>query len=973
MASRKRSEQVSVPLGLCQTKRVKKRSSIPSSSSSHSAVAACRTRPKMAYRWLSQANDDAITAKDFSLTDRKAIMLKQDSLCTYQTSEDRPLYDNKQSSRDEAFPGVQPDAPVYTSSSKAGPAAPTALLLAEMNARNNNDVADFCSIIDDLTIQNKKLRKRLKRYRRLHCPLLEEEKLFELRIHRLDAPRKRQLEDTLRNLTLSIEGDPLGKGETLEPQPARPKSLTSLQNRSSFSTLNSRPLDSAYASVSGAGANHYNPGHPRASQAVNASLRDISEALMPKHSLAMSDKSKSKLVVRRLEQIFTGKAAASRVHRQSRQQQEVSNSAAEVDSSKIEAHGQRASHEGTREARILPDDADLRVETMEEANEAAGKPLDADDGAESLIHSTIASRAASSEQRPTRPLDLDLRRAQVPSDNIEYIRHLGLVSPTDDGSIMSQSDDGWMYLNFLVGMAQLHTLNVTTEFVRKAIGQVSDMFELSVDGSKVKWLGGTEGTRMNPDGDDSEGQLNCKPSLRASVPLGNHGSLAEPSSRDELDERQEPNSALPVHASRCCSPPEIGAKRRPVHAGGWNSSQQFQYKPLFFHTARSGDEDDSGISSDSISSTDTMDFATGINTSSFAVRERQRRFVGRKRESGPIIFYNRARFCTDLGGDPDGPAAENVSYHRCTEQPLGCRQPSLSDEELDDSTDANISRADTPAVLGLGDTESPVLTRLALDLEALRTSDADCASGVDTPMSMEASGLGGVRPEDNFVVKVQRRQSVKHTSAIRLSPSPSTPDLVHKVHHSVPRTPVHALRATQHILRSGAPQALVRSEVISAAKTNMAPSPLPPPSYVRLPYSSSESDEASDEDEGELGMLDHPTPDFPEHHKPAESFIDPSPDTESTESSYETTSPGSDDSSSIDMLAHARAQDPEAVMAQEREFENNRLNQLSAVGSHGAAATPGAGAPSESASRVDSDEDSMSFDVDEESEMSDGD
>ncbi len=49
----------------------------------------------------------------------------------------------------------------------------------------------------------------------------------------------------------------------------------------------------------------------------------------------------------------------------------------------------------------------------------------------------------SPDQRPTRPLDLDIHRAQVASDNIDYIRHLGLSSPEFEDSIHTKGRS-WM-------------------------------------------------------------------------------------------------------------------------------------------------------------------------------------------------------------------------------------------------------------------------------------------------------------------------------------------------------------------------------------------------------------------------------------------------------------------------------------------------------------------------------------------------
>ncbi|KAL9125872.1 MAG: hypothetical protein Q9217_004985 [Psora testacea] len=958
LAFQKRPAQSPYPLGLRQNKRAKTQSS---SSNPHitDTTTKIQNGQKQAQGWFDQANNSATAVEQVPFVDTGSVW-------AYEFPDDPPFYVKDQTSDNSNFLAMPSERSAQSVPSKIGPTAPTASLLAQMNATNDNDSEDFRSVIDDLTIENKKLRKKLSKFERLHCSHLQEEKLFEVRIHGLAAHRKRELEDTLRRFASSIDEDSPCDRSFIGAHPSVPLSSTSLRKLSSSSTSYSRPLDSTYASMSGTGLNQSNPSHNRPCQAVNPPLLNISEALMPKHPLAMSDKSRSKVVVRRLEQIFTGKGVASRLHRQSHQQQEVSNSATEADRSSIEARAQRVWHEGTREAPILPNGADLKLETIEEANAAAQKSRGGTDGAESLSRGTVPSGAASPEQRPTRPLDLDLHRAQVPSDNIEYIRHLGLINPEGRGNPKPDGDDGWVYLNLLISMAQLHTLNVTPEFVRKAVADVSDKFELSADGTKVKWLGGTEGTQMSSDGDESEEQSNWKPSSRTSVSFSKHDSFVELPSRDELDDRHGRHCALPVQASEFSAPPEIGAKRRPVNVGTSEPSEKFHYKPLFFHTARSEEDEDSGIASDSFSSADPMDFATGINSGFNTVLERQTRSIGRKHESGPIIFFNRAKFCTDLGGDLTSPVTDKVPYCRCTEQPVGCSKVSSVAQDLDNGSEHHMLTYLPPKSTDV-DIASSNIARSALDLEDLKTSISDCASDWDTPMSMEASGLGGVQPGDNFVVQVQMRHGTERISSGPFSAFPSPLRPPRKVLQSIARTATKALHEKHHIPRSDTCRAPVKSEVISAVTTNMAPSSLPPPSYVCLPFSSSGSDDTS-EDYDEDARDPRSTLELPISRRSG-TFLNSSDHTESEGSSYEPTSYGSDDSSSIDLLAHARVQDPEAIRAREREFDSVRSNQQSsAQGSPSAAGAPSEITPSASIRRVGSDVDSMSVDGDEESE-----
>ena len=822
-----------------------------------------------------------------------------------------------------------------------------------MDARDHSDSEDFRSVIDDLTVQNKKLRQKLKKYERLHCSHLQREKLFEVRIHGLEAHRKRELQDTLRNFASRTGEDLLGERNVFNAPPSMPIAPALHHEPSSSSTSNSRPLDSAYASMSGTAVIQPDTTINDSANAVTTCLQDIPEALTSKHPPTLSDKSKSKLIVRRLEQIFTGKGAVSCLHRQSHHQQEMSRPAAESDRRNVEACRQRNLQEGHREAYFLPIGGNLKVGTTQQTDGAAQRSCGSTERTEPSSCGLSLSRTPSPGLRPTRPLDLDLHRAQVPSDNLEYIRHLGLISASKGGSTTSDDDGGWMYLNLLISLAQLHTLNVTPEYVRQAVAEVSDKFELSLDGTKVKWLGGTDSTPMSSDGDESDEHMDCKASSKTSVSISKSGSLAQFSSRNALEQR--PNSPLLVQASHLSFPPEIGAKRRPVHVASSNPLHLFPYEPLFYHTAISDEGEDLGIASDLVSSAGSMDFATNIDSNSKEVRERQTRLGGRKNESGPIIFYNRARFCTDLSGDPQGPVPDKVAYVRCTKRPVGCSQASLLADDSDNENDFSICNwpaLPSPEIDG----HSSSLIRSALDLEDLKSSISDCASDLNMLKSMEASGLGGVQPDDNFVVKVHMRHDAKRRPSTRFPPTSSPCHPASIVLHSVARADVNLLRERHPKPRSDPSQVPVKTEVISAVQTNMAPSPLPPPSYFRLSSGSSSSDDSSEDDEADNRNICH--------SKPTGHSIGSSADGENEESSYE-----SDDSLSVDLLAHARILNPEVVRAQEMEFDSNQSNQpLSIQGSRTAAT-----APSTSSSRMKSDVDSMSVDGDDENGMSDSD
>ena len=947
-------------------------------------------RRARAERWFNNTNNNASATKDVPYLDSEPhlhfSMLRH---LTHLLSDDPPFYLNEKTySGGESACAVHSDGSSFNLSNIGQPTAPTRSLLAQMEANESNS-EDFRGVIDDLTIQNKKLMKKLKQYERLHCSHLQEEKLFEVRIHGLAARRKRELEEILRSFASSAEESPETSLFNVECSKVSAPALTTHKPSSCSTSCSkgSKPIDSAYASMSGqVGVSQKqlrdHPQNKRQAQShskqrkVKSYLDDIPETLVPKNSLAMSERAKSRLVVRRLEQIFTGRRAALG-HNQSYQQQEISQSAARADRIRLEARGLKFPpiREGVREARILPNNAELKVDALSEANLAAQQsqgtvesrgrdrrkegmrearillgcadsPVDSSsetnltgqqsrqstDGEDSRCRDPRASRGVTPDQRPTRPIDLDLHRAQVPSDNIEYIRHLGLASPTATSDVKSGSDDGWIFLNLLTSLAQLHTLNVTPEFVRNAVANVSSKFELSTDGTKVRWQGGTDGTKMSSDSDESGDSGNWK-STDTSVSVNKRASLADISSRASPKNRQEPHSALPVSTMGLHAAPEVGAKPRPVYLEQPNDVDRFHYKSLFFHGAASENDDASAHATNSVSEFDPMETSTGLTSGSHGIRESEVKLRKHNRENGPIIFYNKARFCTDLSGDSSGAMHDEAAYSRYTQEPIGCLEHT-DVEKLDESESDHVPHGDIVIEsmdLDMGGTLTP---RSALNLEDLDSSISDLSA--TSPIPMEVSGLGGIQPEDNFMVKVQvRHAGRKGRGSHAQSPFSSPRSQIRRLLHSIPRGSTNTFREAKDIPRSQPTRSTMKCEIISTVKTDMPPSSLPPPSYVCRPFSSSGSDDGDDEDEE--GNIDyyHCARPRVSAKSSVEDLADPRPanlflgssSEESNESSYLSTSSGSEDDSSIDFLANARVLDPDTIAAQEREFEVNCVQQ----------------------------------------------
>jgi hypothetical protein len=820
--------------------------------------------------------------------------------------EDPPFYlARRSSSEDNEIPEISKDVHKRRLYDQAQAIQPP---LSRMESSGSNS-EDFRSVIDDLTIENQKLWRRIRTYERVYNPHLQKDRLFEVRIHGLLPLEKQRLEETLRDFVSSLDNSSNDRAVLVDQ---RPVSLRPMQDHdfkkklSSAYTDNSRPVDSAYASMSTSGNASGSQSHRvelrkphqvqmSKSQNIRSYLQDIPGVLLPKHSPMITERSRKKLVVRRLEQLFTGKGPSSVEQGQTQQQQEVSQSAARADRNAVEARGQKVESEGLREAKIQQLNA-------ESSNGLAKMARVSSNDEESNGGTNWSSNNATPNQRPTRPLDLDLHRAQVPAENIDYIRHLGVGSPKLDAELAQDREEGWVYLNLLIGMAQLHTLNITPEFVRKAVLEVSEKFEISPDGAKLRWRGGTEGTRMSSD--------SC--------------SITSPE-----DDNASSDGAPPTHSTQAVGSSKSGANNRPSFKHGSCSTQSgnavvessvspepvrpanplLSYKPLF--GARTGSEE-----------MRDPQLGDGNSTMTSPSYEENDHGYSPNPEDGPIIFYNGACFCSDLSGDMRNyPPDVSANF---TNEVLGCPHEASSSNKSDQKgifsnpyVDINTEMIDVS-----GNDYSP-LTGFTTPVESNRL---DVYHG-PAHFQLPASGVGGVQPRDNFAIDVESRQVVEGPATSKSTPRSTPSPIKHRQRQSFISSYIE-----KSIRQRKACRPRVKTDILNARRTDLQPASLPPPSYVCFPSSSSCSDDedSQDEDSDDAVRKEIANDSISEKLSPTALLdVQPFPHPRirllrkfSSESTKDTTGYESDDdSSSIDMLAHARKVDPETVTAYEREFD----------------------------------------------------
>jgi hypothetical protein len=631
-------------------------------------------------------------------------------------------------------------------------------------------------VIDDLTIENKRLKEELKRYKQFGPDMMKKEKLFEIKVHGLPGRKKRELEATLRDFAASLGDSSESTSQRRNPGRHLQKfySGETLSKHASSSSSNSRPVDSAYASMSTTGQSSAAPQssvggpslHKRPSigsraksstQKVERYLEDTPGGLLPRRTV-MTDKEKKKLVVRRLEQLFTGKISGRNIRRnQSSSALEApsltSNSAFLVPS---------LNPETSREARIQQADASngkSRSRDNLSTGERSGSGTGHGAGDSGTGSGSNISPPTVDEQRPTRPRDLDPDRVQLPSENMDYIRHLGLVPPEflvdkkTQRHDVSPDADGWVYLNLLCNLAQLHMLNVTPAFIRSAVSEKSAKFQLSADGRKIRWRGGTDGTKFSSDSS------------------GDNSHKSPSNDADETDGSNETGSRKKVRINSGAALTSGAASSRDSRLGLVSgSSSGFHYKPLFVRQTSSAEFSTDTSSQESyIGPDDEMGNSSRWDASGSGAPQRKRRL------DGAIIFYSGgAPFCTDLSGDR-GDLSSNTYM---TSQTSRSRDLDLRGfQPVPTRTLSGSSLVIRP----LSDDRAIVAEALDMDLDNppdLMTDDGDSPnySDFDFPWCenpekvempsfpleprLEPCGLGGVVPEDYFAVFCQTRHPV---------------------------------------------------------------------------------------------------------------------------------------------------------------------------------------------------------------------
>ncbi|KAK1972598.1 hypothetical protein LY78DRAFT_565701 [Colletotrichum sublineola] len=773
---------------------------------------------------------------------------------------DPPFFQKESDSSHEDNP--QPTSyPTHLRPSMAGALKPS--------ATHSSSADDYRSVIDDLTIEIKRLKDELKRYKQRGPEMMKQDRLFEIKVHGLPKRKKRELESTLRDFASGLESSTpsaeasSGRNKSSHKARLESGSGSASKHASSTSGSHSRPVDSAYASMStGANSSGTSLARPSVSsraksseQKVQSYLKDIPEGLYPRH-MVLTDKDKKKLIVRRLEQIFTGKISGRSV---GRHQPKSSGDIASYAPIMVEpATGNTTTTHGpsnvpagfsepSREARILASEEGKNpTKDNGSTSNSNGDQLDA--GVNCAVAGTSPPDPPFPEQRPTRPLDLDPDRKQNPSANMDYIRHLGLAPPHLTGLTthedVSPDADGWVYLNLLCNMAQLHMLNVAPDYIRSAVSEKSTKFQLSSDGRKIRWRGGTDGTKFSS---DSSGETS-------------HTSRSEESDAANDDEQTKKRKRRQISKS--------GMYPSSAGPNSWDQSKfdqkmssadSFHYKPLFVHQSSSGEQTSLDDSNSSGAGEDSNNGASRWGNSGSGSARRKRR-----RLDGTIIYYSGAPFCMDLSGDPGDMSPSSYLTSTGQEQQSPNLQRLRPEPQRTESGSALPYR---PLADGKKAPSEALATETGsddsdMDIEA----DFPWSDGPQNPVtsSLDACGLGGVMPDDHFrVIATTRRPKINATPS---SPSGLKHDDVTKLVDRI-MSPLASLSQVGLFKPQSKSHLPLTIEYTSRYLEKLDPTPLPPPGmYFSFDSDTSDTsveDTSELEDEpmallGDFGIQGHP-------------------------------------------------------------------------------------------------------------------
>jgi len=328
-------------------------------------------------------------------------------------------------------------------------------------------------------------------------------------------------------------------------------------------------------------------------------------------------------------------------------------------------------------------------------------------------------------------------------------------------------------------------------------------------------------------------------------------------------------------------------------------------------------------------------------------------------DDGPIIYYNKATFFTDLSGDVRSRKVDTGDvrhYSTNSLQPIGLPENGDADRNKfdDDELKGPLSR---PAVVVIGnamdvdqssETQSDMVTGLSRP-DSIRTSSSE---DIHQSVDFEVSGLGGVHPSDNFAINVKSRKRLAAEGSL-----PTIPESRSKMYN--PRIQDLLAESSTGDSRSSKQthQRTIVEEIISSQRKELPASRLPDPSFYPfgpdgesdeddVEYDSDSSSSSSNSEVNNVVTTARPLPSSaPQLMNWNTMDADSDSGSESgDEGDEDDEDEDMDDDESIDLLAEARKVAPNTIHAREREYDGNLADRLANdIPAGSSAATAGGG------------------------------
>ncbi|KAF5697411.1 hypothetical protein FMUND_15420 [Fusarium mundagurra] len=645
---------------------------------------------------------------------------------------------------------------------------------------HSNSADDYRSIIDDLTLEIQQLKKELKHHKKLGPPMLHKDKLFEIKIQGLPLSKKRELDTILRDFATDL--DELPDASSPKKKTASRRSHGHIYSQDGIGYRHApsspgtilRPIDSAYASLSasaGPSSTHLSLPTMSSTKSPNSKvkdyLRDVPDGLYPQH-IIMTDKERKRLVVRRLELLFAGETNGADISKVPLVRPggsfAIAHDITDAQMTNLPTTYELPIHgtEPIQEARFPPMEQQSHTQGNKRHPGSCGSVTDpnlgdieagGNNGA--FASSTELSSLAlpSPEQRPTRPCDLDPDRAHIPSENMNYIRHLSRLPPECSHEQQSIQDvyldpEGWVYLSLLYNLAQLHLINVTSDFVRCSISEGSTKLQLSSDGHKVRWRDRCKGNMFR----------SCN---------SRYDSNAVPFT-DNIDDSEKKRERPKTRRFTTDKSQSGGAS---MDAGQLDSHfcarvESFRYKPLFAQQNQSARHTSRDLSIGSLAAIDDDEpgeAGLGLDYS--------RRPAGRSQHhEGAISYYSGAPFCIDLSGDPATMSSTIRTFSSGQNQKDSQQLPDFAQSPRQTISGSLISygpltdgcqdlRRQTSSV---GESNNEVQGRISNRSEQSSDIELNLTWNDDQQdmrqQRFEPCGLSGILPADHFMVVVDTKR-----------------------------------------------------------------------------------------------------------------------------------------------------------------------------------------------------------------------